>query len=105
METPSKSRIEGCIKRRNGDLREYRTYANKVHRLSEKVYQDNIDIINPKRHNRGRAGVEDAYQLDHILTVREGFSLNKSPEFMSRLENLRLIPWRHNLSRNRTKGT
>lgn len=101
---PSESRIEGCIKRRRGDLREYRNYANKVHRLSEKVYQANIDILNPKRYTRGRAGVDGAYQLDHILTIKDGFRLNKSPEFMSRLENLRLLTWRQNLARNNTEG-
>jgi hypothetical protein len=46
-------------------------------------------------------GIEGGHQLDHILTVREGFNKNLSEEFLSRKENLRIITWEENLKRNK----
>ena len=46
---------------------------------------------------RGKCGVEGAYQLDHIISINEGWS-NKIPaEEIAKWENLRMIPWKDNL--------
>ncbi len=86
---------------RNPNMPNYIRYRNKVHALSQKVYEDNIDIINPKGYNRSRAGVKGGWQLDHIITVKESFELNIPPEKVAVLENLRMLPWKENLLRNR----
>ena len=80
---------------------EFVRYRNTVHRLSNKVYHENRDLINPNNHPRTLAGVEGGYQLDHIYTVKDGFENDVPPEQLSVLENLRVIPWKDNLARNR----
>ena len=49
---------------------------------------------------RGRCGVEGAYQIDHIVSVKEGFKRRLSPKTIGAYSNLRMIPWKE----NRTKG-
>lgn len=90
--------------KRKPDTDKFKRYKNTVHRLSEKTYQDNVDIINPDRHPRTLAGVEGGYQLDHIVTVRFGFDNNIPPEALSEADNLRMLPWKKNLARNRLKN-
>jgi 5-methylcytosine-specific restriction endonuclease McrA len=75
----------------------YRRYAGKVHRLSHKIYENNLDVLNPNSYNRTLCGVEDGYQLDHIISIKYGFDNNIPPETLSRIDNLRLIPWKDNL--------
>lgn len=83
------------------DTPEYTRYKNAVHRLTQKIYADNIDIINPHRYNRTLAGVDGGWQLDHIISVRFGFDNNLPIELICEVENLRMIPWRENLARNK----
>lgn len=85
---------------RNPDTPEYKRYRNRVGKLSEKTYQENIDLINPSRYDRTLAGIENGWQLDHIKTVRECFDEGVSAEEASSLENLRMLPWKENLMRN-----
>jgi hypothetical protein len=81
------------------NLPSYKRYANKVRRLSEKVYQENIDIINPCGHMRSICGVENGYQLDHIKSIKKCYNEGLSEEEASSLNNLRLIPWKDNLNK------
>lgn len=78
---------------------EYRKYSSKVHRLTRKIYESNIDSINPLRLPRTVAGVDDGYQLDHIMPIKYGFYNNIPPEDIAKKENLRIIPWKENLIR------
>ena len=75
----------------------YKRYAGKVHRLSHKIYENNLDILNPNGYNRTLCGVDGGYQLDHIISIKYGFDNNIPPEVLSNLCNLRLIPWKDNL--------
>jgi hypothetical protein len=84
----------------NVNSAEYKTYARKVHRLSGKTYTENIDIINPNRYTRTLCGVEDGWQLDHIMPIKECFLKGISPEKASEVNNLRMLPWKENLMRN-----
>ena len=79
---------------------EYKRYANKVHRLSQKTYTLYGQEINPENHRRGRCGVEGAWQLDHIISIKYGFENNISAEEISKKENLRMLPWKENLSKS-----
>lgn len=76
---------------------EYKRYYRRVYRLSENVYNNNIDIINPERHIRGPCGSEGAYQLDHIIPVRFGFDNGIPPEVIADVSNLQMLPWKDNL--------
>lgn len=79
------------------DVPAYRKYRNRVSRLTEKTYQQNIDVLNPHGYVRTLCGVPNGYQLDHIMSVRECFDKGLSPEEASRLENLQVLPWKTNL--------
>ena len=79
----------------------YKRYAGKVHRLSQKTYIKYKHEINPNDYIRTLCGVENGYQLDHIIPVREGFERGISPEEMSKKENLRMLPWKENLTRHK----
>lgn len=71
---------------------EYKSYARKVRRLSNRVYQENIEKINPKRHPRTLCGVENGWQLDHIIPIKECYEKGITVEKASSIENLRLLP-------------
>jgi hypothetical protein len=49
-------------------------------------------------------GIQDGWQLDHIIPVKECFEKNISPEEASLVTNLRMLPWRQNVTRNRDKN-
>lgn len=79
----------------NPDLKEYNRFRNKVYWLSEKVYNENIDILNPNGYERTRCGA-DGYQLDHIISIKEGYEKGMTVEELSALTNLQLLPWQEN---------
>lgn len=90
-------------KQRNPNLNEYIRYRNKVHALSQKVYELHKDIINPHNYPRTLNGVEGGYQLDHITTIKESFDAGIPPENVAVLSNLRMLPWKENVQRNTKK--
>ncbi len=77
-------------------MSEYRKYANKVRALTEQVYRKNKQIINPKSLLRVKAG-RSGYQLDHIVSVKQGFLNNIPIEVISSVDNLQMLPWRDNI--------
>jgi len=85
---------------RNPKIKEYTQYARKVHRLSQKVYEEHKDILNPNNHPRTLCGVEGGWQLDHIIPIKECFEKGLSEEEVASLDNLRMLPWKTNLMRN-----
>lgn len=99
-------KTEEYIKRVSKDTTPaYKRYANKVHRLSQRIYEEYEHIINPDSYERTLCGVEGGYQLDHIIPVRYGFDNNIPPEELARVDNLRMIPWKQNLlKRDKLEG-
>ena len=87
------------------DMDEYKRYRNKVSNLTEKTYRKYKHKINPDDLPRTKAGVENGYQLDHIIPVRFGFDNGIPPEMLSEQENLRMLTWQKNLERNRKDTT
>jgi len=81
----------------NANKSEYAAYSNKVRMLSEAVYRKNKSVINPNNLPRGRAGVDGAYHLDHIISVYYGFTNKIAPEEISKMENLQMLEWRENV--------
>lgn len=45
---------------------------------------------------RGLCGVEGAYQLDHLISIKEGFEKQIPAHIIGNLSNLRFIPWEQN---------
>jgi hypothetical protein len=88
-------------KKRKDTTPAFRQYRNRVKTLTEKTYEAHKHIINPSNLPRTISGVEGGYQLDHIIEVKYGFQNNIPPEELSVVENLRMLPWRENLARNK----
>lgn len=96
IDLATKSRTGNKHPRWNDDKDELQSYGYKVRQASEKTYNENIDILNPKKHKRTLCGVENGYQLDHIISIKEGYERGVSVDEMSALNNLQLIPWKEN---------
>lgn len=79
---------------------DYKNYKNAVYRLSQKIYEDNKEKINPNNYPRTRMGVDGGWQLDHIKPVIECFREGMTIEEASDINNLRMLPWKENLMRN-----
>ena len=90
----------GSRKMRNPATPEYKKYARQVHGLSQKIYEENKQIINPNNYPRTLCGVEDGWQLDHITPIKECFEKGLTPQQAAQVNNLRMLPWKDNLMRN-----
>jgi hypothetical protein len=69
--------------------------------LTEKTYRSNKQLINPFNHPRGKAGIDGAYQLDHIISRRYCFDNNIPSELCAHPDNLRFIPWLENIKKGK----
>ena len=82
------------------DTPEYKRYRKKVDLLTEKTYAQHITTINPNSHPRTLCGVEGGYQLDHIISVYEGYKQNIDPKDIADVGNLQMLPWKENLKKS-----
>jgi hypothetical protein len=82
------------------DTKEYRRYRKKVDYLSEKTYVKYKQIINPNSYPRTLCGVEGGYQLDHKISVYEGYKNGILPEEVASVDNLQMLPWFENLKKS-----
>lgn len=100
IDKATKSRVGTNHPRWNPQFNEFKRYANKVHWLTQKVYKNNKSIINPQNLKRTLCGVPGGYQLDHKISVKEGFEKHLPAHEISNVNNLQMLPWKE----NRTKG-
>ena len=100
IDEATRSRRGSKHPRWNPNKTEFLEYAYQVRQLSERVYQEHTGIINPSNHKRTICGVEGGYQLDHKVSVKEGFEKGIPVLDMGHINNLQLLPWRE----NRAKG-
>lgn len=85
---------------------EWQQYKALVTALTEKNYTQHAKVINPQQHPRGRAGVEGAYHLDHVVPKRYCFDNNIPADVCAHPDNLQMLDWRDNVgSRNHIKGS
>lgn len=85
---------------------EWSVYKSVVTSLTEQTYKKYKKRINPKNYPRGKAGIDGAYHLDHIVPKRFCFDNNIPAEICADSTNLQMISWRDNVgSRNHIKGT
>ena len=80
----------------NPKKKELATFTNRVHWLTRKTYEANVDTLNPHNHPRTLCGVEGGYQLDHKVSIKKAFELGWTPEQCADVINLQLLPWKDN---------
>jgi len=61
--------------------------------------QQNLSILENFDKPRGLCGVDGAYQLDHIVSIKYGFDNNINPEIIGSIYNLRFVTWEVNRSK------
>lgn len=81
------------------ELSDWEFYKKEVRRKTESTYKKCKEDINPNNHKRVLCGKE-GYQLDHIVSVLNGFRENIPVEEISSTDNLQMLPWKE----NRNKG-
>ena len=83
---------------------EWQKFKSKVYSLTRESYTTHKSNINPTNLKRGKAGVDGAHHLDHIVPVRYCFNHNIPAELCAHHENLQMLHWRANVgSRDKLK--
>lgn len=77
----------------------FKKYRNRVATRTKKTYQQFKEEINPNNLFLGKCGIDGANQIDHIISVREGFEKGMSIEEISSKENLQILPWLENIKK------
>ncbi|ARW57595.1 hypothetical protein FDI23_gp243 [Serratia phage CHI14] len=92
-------RIEACCGSNNGrwnpNKDAKRKYYSKVRGYSLKHFRREIEKL-PNFELSGKCGIENAYQLDHKVSIKYGFENNVPPEIIGHICNLEMIPWEQN---------
>lgn len=72
---------------------EWKKYNSKVRGLTRHNIKkmNGVDLT-----NRGKMGVNGAYQIDHIIPIKYGFDNDINEELIADVSNLRFIPWEEN---------
>lgn len=83
---------------------DFKKYRNRVAVRTKKIYEEFKEEINPTNLPIGKCGIDGAYQIDHIISVREGFEKGLSVESISSKENLQMLPWLENIQKYDGKG-
>jgi hypothetical protein len=78
---------------------DFRKYRNRVSVRTKETYKLHKNIINPNNLMLGKCGIEGAHQIDHIITVREGFEKGLPIELISAKENLQILSWLENVQK------
>ena len=79
------------------DIDERKRYTTQVRHLSEKIYRENKEIINPLDLPRVRAKREAfGYQLDHIISIKRGYEEQIPVEKIASIDNLQMLLWEDN---------
>jgi hypothetical protein len=78
------------------DLPEKKKYHRYVWRIT---YQQDLESFE-NYDKRGRCGVEGAYQIDHIISIDEGYRSDIPPEKIGDISNLQMLTWEDNLSKS-----
>jgi hypothetical protein len=76
----------------------YKEYMSKVKSYERDCVLNLIDNYNSEL--RGLCGVDGAYQLDHIVSIKYGFINNIDPYIIGHYCNLQFIPWQDNRSKS-----
>jgi uncharacterized Zn finger protein (UPF0148 family) len=99
-----KTEISEILDRADPIYSNFKKYRNRVATRTKKNYQLYESIINPNNLKLGKCGIDGANQIDHIITVRQGFEQGIPVEVIAAAENLRVIPWLENVQKYDGKG-
>lgn len=88
---------QAIIAERDLNAPEWHLYKRTVRSLTESIFKEHHDRINPDNRPRGLAGEADAFHLDHIVSIRACYDHGVPVEFCAHPDNLRMIPWQHNV--------
>lgn len=83
--------------KRKKETDKYKLYKHKVRYLTEKTYALYKNEINPNNYPRTLCGVDNGYQLDHVISVSECFKKNIPEDYCASKENLQMLSWIDNL--------
>jgi hypothetical protein len=84
----------------NPNRTEFQRYRRLVQRETEKNYRAHVQVINPCEYPRTKNGIRGGYQLDHKISVKEGFDKKIPIHEIAHINNLQMLRWQD----NRTKG-
>jgi len=83
---------------------DWNIYRHCVYQLTRQTYKEHQSTINPTNLPRGKAGVDGAYHLDHIVPVRYCFNNNIPSDICAHSSNLQMLNWNDNVgSRDKLK--
>ena len=92
----NRQRIGLLHPRYNMNKTQFQHYKNKVYSLTKTNYIQNKGLINPNNYLRTICGVKGGYQLDHIVSIKEGFNKSIDPKIIASKENLQMLTWQAN---------
>lgn len=79
-------------------------YRHRVYQLTRQTYKEHLQTINPNNLMRGKAGVDGAYHLDHLVPVRYCFDNDIPSHICAHHTNLQMLHWNDNIgSRDKLK--
>ena len=78
-------------------LPEYKRYRKEVWKITKKNNLNDIEFHEKRGSHKFN---KDAFHLDHIFPISQGFFYKISPELIGDIKNLKFIPWRENISKN-----
>lgn len=79
---------------------EWQVYKYEVEMYTKQSYRKFKDQINPNNLQRGIAGVDGNYHLDHIISRRYCFENNIPAELCGHKDNLQMIGWLENIQKH-----
>ena len=80
----------------NNWMEDKKRYRKEVWRITN---QQPLNSLENYKMPRTLAGIEGGYQLDHIISIEEGWIMKKSPYIIGNINNLQFIPWEENLKK------
>lgn len=77
-------------------LKGFKRYLLRVWRLTYKQPLESLENFN----RRGMSGIPGAYQIDHKISVKDGYLHNLPESDIASINNLRMIPWEENIKKS-----
>ena len=85
------------------DKTDFELYCYNVTKYTHESYSLYKHEINPNNLPRTLCGVEGGYQLDHIISMTEGYARGILPIIIGDKSNLQMLKWEDNLAKRTTK--
>jgi hypothetical protein len=100
--------IKSKMKRMGLDWEGYNNWRDSKNRYKKEVWritnQQEIHKLENYDKPRKLAGYNGGYQLDHILSIDEGWNKKIEPEIIGNINNLQFITWQENLKKRYEKN-